>query len=123
MNDTNAQPEDPRNSYTSTFSAIFDKYALIIHGYVVRFCHDPEEADRIVGDVFTQFLEKLSLRKRPSSNPRIILYRTAYDTVAGYLRAGGKKLPSFIPSLPSREEEQALTAAAFSALNKRPDRS
>jgi len=99
-------------------SAIFDEYAPLIYKYVGRFCHDFQETDRITGDVFTLYLEKTSLRKRPPSDPRITLYRIAYDALVKHLHVGGQVLPAFIASLPSREAEQEIRKATLSATDK-----
>jgi len=104
----------------NALNAIFNEYALIIHQYVVCFCHDSQEADRIFGDVFVQLLEKLSLRKRPPFDPRITLYRIAYDAISKHLEANQQKPPVFTKTLPSREEEGAIKAASLSALNTAP---
>jgi DNA-directed RNA polymerase specialized sigma24 family protein len=96
------------------FRAIFDQYAALIHHYVEKFCHDPAQADHISGDVFAQLLEKLSLRRRLPSDPRIHVYRTAYDVISKHLRARGQQPPEFIKSLPSPEEEQAIKTATLS---------
>jgi len=99
------------------FHAIFDQYAPIIHQYVGRFCPDPEDVDSVFGDIYLQLLEKFTLWKRPPSDPRLSLYRTAYDTLVKHLRARGQEPPSFINSLPSREEEQVIKEAYLAALN------
>ena len=82
MNDKNAPLEEPQKPDYRVLAAIFDEYALVIYQYVVRFCHDPMEAERIFGDVFVQLLEKIAIRKRPPSDPRIPLYRIAYDNLS-----------------------------------------
>ena len=118
MNDKNAPLEEPQKPDDRVLAAIFYEYALIIHQYVVRFCHDPMEAERIFGDVFVQFLEKIAIRKRPPSDPRIPLYRIAYDTIPRHVGASVQKPPTFIKSLLSQEEEGAIKAASLSALNR-----
>jgi len=59
-------------------SQIFDLYAPLIYGYLLRLCHDPEQADQIVGDVFSKLLDKLSEGKGPRTNLRSYLYQIAY---------------------------------------------
>ena len=75
MNDTNTQPEASQNPDYRAVYVIFDEYAPLIYKYVGGFCHDPEEAEGIFGDVFAHLLEKTSLRKRPPSDARINMYR------------------------------------------------
>ncbi len=57
---------------------IFDTYAPPLYGYILRLCHDPEQADHIVGDVFSKLLEKLADGKGPHKNLRSYLYQIAY---------------------------------------------
>jgi len=118
MNGPFAQPKVPQNPDYRAVSTIFDEYAPLVHKYVGRFCQDPEEEDSITGDVFVQYPEKLSLRKRPPSDPRISLSRIAYGAIVKCLQASEQKPPAFITSLPSREEEQVTKNAFLSALNQ-----
>jgi RNA polymerase sigma-70 factor (ECF subfamily) len=60
---------------------IFDMYAPAIYKYVLRFCHDPVESDRIVGEVFTELLRKFSGGQGPQKNLRLFLYQIAYQLV------------------------------------------
>jgi len=64
------------------------------------------------------YLEKLGLRKRPPSDPRISLYRMAYDTLARHVGASRQQPLAFIPSLPSRQEEQVMIKTYRTAWNK-----
>jgi RNA polymerase sigma-70 factor (ECF subfamily) len=57
---------------------IFDSYAPALYGYILRLCHDPEQADQIVGDVFSKLLEKLADGQGPHKNLRSYLYQIAY---------------------------------------------
>ena len=57
---------------------VFDLYSQPIYSYLLRLCHDPEQADQIVGDVFSKLLEKLSEGKGPRTNLRSYLYQIAY---------------------------------------------
>ena len=59
-------------------SKIFDLYATAIYNYVLRLCRDPEQADQIVGDVFSKLLDKLAEGKGPRTNLRSYLYQIAY---------------------------------------------
>ncbi|HSB66225.1 MAG TPA: sigma-70 family RNA polymerase sigma factor [Anaerolineales bacterium] len=60
---------------------IFDRYASAIYKYVLRFCHDPVESDRLVGEVFTELLGKFSGGQGPQKNLRLFLYQIAYPLV------------------------------------------
>lgn len=57
---------------------IFDIYAQPIYSYLLRLCQDAEQADQIVGDVFSKLLEKLADGKGPRTNLRSYLYQIAY---------------------------------------------
>lgn len=59
-------------------SRIFDLYASAIYNYALRLSRDPEQADRIVGDVFAKLLDKLADGKGPRTNLRSYLYQIAY---------------------------------------------
>jgi RNA polymerase sigma-70 factor (ECF subfamily) len=61
-----------------TLSLIFDAYAPAIYRYSFRFCHDSIESDQIVGEVFTQFLERLAAGEGPLTNLRSHIYQIAY---------------------------------------------
>ena len=61
-------------------TTIFDSYAPAIYKYALRLCHDPIEADNIVGDVFSQLLEQFAGGKGPRTNLRskgspLVLYK------------------------------------------------
>jgi len=62
----------------TALTAIFDQYAPAIYGYILRLCHNPEQADQIVGDVFSKLLDKLADGKGPRTNLRSYLYQIAY---------------------------------------------
>jgi RNA polymerase sigma-70 factor, ECF subfamily len=65
---------------------IFDLYAPTLFRYAMRLCHDPAEADRIVGDVFAQLLEQLSSGRGPRTNLRSYLYQIAYHVLVDHVR-------------------------------------
>ena len=62
----------------AALATIFDSYAPALYGYILRLCHDPEQADQIIGDVFSKLLEKLADGKGPHKNLRSYLYQIAY---------------------------------------------
>jgi RNA polymerase sigma-70 factor (ECF subfamily) len=61
-----------------TLSLIFDTYAPAIFRYSYRLCHDSVESDKIVGEVYTQFLERLAAGEGPLTNLRSYIYQIAY---------------------------------------------
>lgn len=67
-------------------AAIFDLYAPNIYGYVLRLCHNPDQADQIVGDVFSKLLDKFAEGKGPRKNLRSYLYQIAYHLFIDHTR-------------------------------------
>ncbi|HUF00409.1 MAG TPA: RNA polymerase sigma factor [Anaerolineales bacterium] len=67
-------------------AVIFDLYAPPIYTYVLRLCHNPIDSDRLVGNVFAQFLEKLATGQGPLTNLRSYLYKIAYHLVVDQAR-------------------------------------
>ncbi len=95
--------------------AIFDLYSPAIYKYTLRLCRDCIEADQIVGDVFAQFVERVSRGEGPKTNLRSYLYQIAYHLVVDHARERQRTLPideaAMKPeeeSLPSKVEEQIL---------------
>ncbi len=84
---------------------VFDTYAPAIYNYALRLCGDPAESDKIVGNVFTQLLEKVTADKGIPVNLRSYLYQVAYHFVnkqicrTPYLASleTGKRSPNEIP--------------------------
>lgn len=72
---------------------IFDIYAQPIYSYLLRLCQDPEQADQIVGDVFSKLLEKLAEGKGPRTNLRSYLYQIAYHLFIDQTRYNQKIAP------------------------------
>lgn len=64
----------------------FERYAPLLYKYVLRLCHDPQEADDVVGDVFSRLLNRLSEGKGPRENLRSYLYQTAYHIIVDHTR-------------------------------------
>jgi RNA polymerase sigma-70 factor (ECF subfamily) len=95
---------------------IFDNYAPALFRYAVRLCHDPAEADRIVGDVFAQLLEHLSDGRGPRTNLRSYLYQITYHVLIDHVRDASHvtpmedalNLPDGMVSVARQVEEQEL---------------
>jgi len=106
---------------------IFDEYAPAIYKYALRLCHDPIEADNIVGDVFSQLLEQFAAGKGPQTNLRSYLYQTAYHLVVDKSRDNKHTAPLDVAinmqdksrsvSTPTQIEERVLMEALVSAMN------
>jgi RNA polymerase sigma-70 factor (ECF subfamily) len=72
---------DARKLDPDAWMAIFDKYAPAIFRYALRFCHDPNVSDNIVGDVFAQLLEDFAAGRGPITNLRVHIYQIAYHSM------------------------------------------
>ena len=69
-----------------SLTAIFDQYATGIFRYTLRLCGDPLLADQIVGDVFSNLLEKVAVGEGPRTNVRSYLFQSAYHAVVDRAR-------------------------------------
>jgi RNA polymerase sigma-70 factor, ECF subfamily len=65
---------------------VFERYAPLVYKYALRMCHDPQEADDVVGDVFSRLLIRLTEGKGPRENLRSYLYQTAYHIIVDHTR-------------------------------------
>jgi RNA polymerase sigma-70 factor (ECF subfamily) len=116
MNGESSLLEAARKGDSTALGQIFDIYAPAIFRYAVRLCHDPSEADRIVGDVFAQLLEQLSSGKGPRTNLRSYLYQIAYHVLVDHVREASHvssveealDLPDSRMSVGAQIEEQEL---------------
>jgi RNA polymerase sigma-70 factor, ECF subfamily len=108
-------------------TTIFDSFAPAIYKYALRLCHDPIEADNIVGDVFSQLLEQFAGGKGPRTNLRSYLYQTAYHLVVDRSRENKHTAPLEVAinvqekerTVPTATqiEERVLMEALVSAMN------
>lgn len=108
-------------------TAIFDSFAPAIYKYALRLCHDPIEADNIVGDVFSQLLEQFASGRGPRTNLRSYLYQTAYHLVVDHSRENKHTAPLEVAiNMQERErtvptatqiEERVLMEALVTAMN------
>lgn len=62
-------------------TAVFEQYAPLVFKYSLRLCRDPQEADDVVGEVFSRLLDALTQGKGPQKNLRSYLYQTAYHII------------------------------------------
>lgn len=108
--------EGARKGDPQALGKIFDIYAPALFRYAVRLCHDPAEADRIVGDVFAQLLEHLSDGRGPRTNLRSYLYQITYHVLVDHVRDASHvssmeealNLPDGVQSVAGQVEEQEL---------------
>ena len=78
MADTSALLKAAKRLDQDALEKIFDLYAPVIYNYLLRLCQDPVQADQIVGDIFSRFLDQLAAGKGPRANLRSYLYQIAY---------------------------------------------
>lgn len=103
---------------------IFDGYASALYNYALRLGHDPIMADHIVGDVFANLLEQLSVGRGPKTNLRSYLYQTAHHMIIDHGRSSRRHAPIDVAdslgvdgrSTSTRLEDQAMLDVILKAL-------
>ncbi len=116
MADESVLLEAARQRDPEAIGQIFDEYAPSLFRYALRLCHDPAEADQIVGDVFAQLLEQITSGKGPRTNLRAYLYQITYHVIVDHSREeahvasmdDAMHLPDGMMSVASQVEEQEL---------------
>jgi len=93
MTDTSALLKAAKRLDQDALEKIFDLYAPVIYNYLLRLCRDPIQADQIVGDVFSRFLDQLAAGKGPSTNLRSYLYQIAYHLFIDQARYSQRVAP------------------------------
>jgi len=126
MNDESALLKAAKRLNSDALVAVFDTYATAIYKYALRLCHDPGEADHIVGDVFAQFLDKLAAGQGPLTNLRSYLYQIAYHLIVDRARHNHRFAPleavtdlhgrSVNPSIQSQVEDRMIMEALISSM-------
>ena len=127
MSDEVALLRAARKLDPEALAAIFDLYAPAIYKYGLRLCHDPVDADNLVGDVFAQLLEKLADGQGPLANLRSYLYQTAYHLIVDRARHNQRftrlevmintSAHLFTPSTQAKVEERVLMDGLVATLN------
>jgi RNA polymerase sigma-70 factor (ECF subfamily) len=125
MTDPSALLKAARRLDKGALTDIFDLYASEIYNYILRLCQDPIQADQVVGDVYSRFLEQLSLGKGPHTNLRAYLYQTAYHLFIDQARETQRFAPIeiiefFAPdnyTVQDAVENRALLDAVMIAIN------
>ena len=93
------QPDDTtllmaiRNMDKDALATVFDCYAPILYKYAFRLCGNPDEADGIVGDVFSELLDHLKRGKGPRENLRSYLFQIAYHKIVDNARERQRTTP------------------------------
>ena len=104
---------------------VFDLYAPAIYNYALRLCQDPVQADQIVGDVFSKFLDQMAVGLGPKKNLRSYLYQIAYHLFIDQTREHQRMAPIEIVdylapdtrSIQSVIENRALMDTVMLAIN------
>jgi len=127
MNDVVSLLKAAQKLDEDALTAIFDQYAPAIYKYTLRLCHDPIQADNIVGDVFAQLLEQFAAGKGPRTNLRSYLYQTAYHLVVDRSRDNQHTAPlevavdrldrGQLTPTQTQIEERVMMEALISAMN------
>jgi len=93
------QPEDAtlleaiRNLDQDALAAVFDQYAPILFKYAMHLCGNADEADDIVGHVFSELLRHLKKGKGPRDNLRAYLFQIAYHKIVDQARDRQRTTP------------------------------
>jgi RNA polymerase sigma-70 factor (ECF subfamily) len=93
------QPDDAtllkaiQNLEQDALAAVFDSYAPILFKYAMRLCGNPDEADGIVGHVFSELLKQLKKGKGPRENLRAYLFQIAYHKIVDNARHRQRTTP------------------------------
>lgn len=125
MTDPSALLKAARRLDKGALAEIFDLYAPDIYNYILRLCQDPVQADQVVGDVFSRFLDQLARGKGPHTNLRAYLYQTAYHLFIDQTRETQRFAPIeitdfFAPdnyTIQDAVENRALLDAVMIAIN------
>ena len=125
MEDTSALLKAAKRLDQDALEKIFDLYAPVIYNYLLRLCRDPVEADQVVGDVFSRFLDQLAAGKGPRTNLRSYLYQIAYHLFIDRTRYSQRNAPIEIveyiatgpDSVQSEVENRALLDTVLLAIN------
>lgn len=125
MEDTSALLKAAKRLDQVALEKIFDLYAPLLYNYLLRLCQDPIQADQIVGDVFSRFLDQLAAGKGPRTNLRSYLYQIAYhlfiDQTREYQRVAPIEIVEYIEpdteSVQTEVEKRALLDTVLQAIN------
>jgi RNA polymerase sigma-70 factor (ECF subfamily) len=85
--------EAAKNMDQGALVGIFDLYSSAIYKYALCLCHNPADADNIVGDVFARLLDQLAAGKGPRTNLRSYLYQAAYHLIVDEVRFSRRVAP------------------------------
>jgi RNA polymerase sigma-70 factor (ECF subfamily) len=125
MSNTSALLKAAKRLDQDALAEIFDRYAPVIYNYVLRLCQDQVQADQIVGDVFSRFLDQLAVGKGPRTNLRSYLYQIAYHLFVDQTRDSQRVAPieivdhvaSDTQSVQTEVENRSLLDTVLLAIN------
>ena len=125
MNNPSALLKTARRLDKRALEQVFDLYAPAIYNYVLRLCQDPVQADQIVGDVFSKFLDQMAVGLGPKKNLRSYLYQIAYhlfiDQARDHQRMAPIEIVDFLApdtrSIHTVVENRALMETVMLAIN------
>ena len=107
------QPDDAtllkaiQNLDEDALVVVFDSYAPILYKYAMRLCGNSDEADDIVGHVFSELLRHLKKGTGPRDNLRAYLFQIAYHKIIDQAHDRQRTTPlDTISSLSSGESIQ-----------------
>lgn len=82
-----------RNLDQDALTDVFDQYAPLLYKYALRLCGNPDEADDIVGHVFSELLRHLKIGNGPRDNLRAYLFQIAYHKIVDQARDRQRTTP------------------------------
>ncbi|MEJ5225791.1 MAG: sigma-70 family RNA polymerase sigma factor [Anaerolineales bacterium] len=81
MRDDSALLQAIRRFDEGALEELFDSFAPVIFRYAMRLIGNVEDANDVVGEVFSELLKQLRLGRGPRDNLRAYLYQIAYHKV------------------------------------------
>lgn len=110
MKDTSALLKAAKRLNKEALEKVFDVYSHAIYNYALRLCQDPVQADQIVGDTFSRFLDQVAAKKGPRKNLRSYLYQTAYHLFIDQTREHQRMAPIEIVDFIAPDDKQSIQA-------------
>lgn len=81
MKDDSALLKGVQQFDESALDELFDNFAPLVYRYALRLTGNLEDANDVVGDVFSELLKQLRLGRGPRENLRAYLYQIAYHKI------------------------------------------
>ncbi len=103
MRDDVALIQSIRRFDEGALEELFDSFAPIIFRYALRLTGNIDDANDIVGDVFSELLKQLRMGRGPRDNLRAYLYQIAYHKIIDMAHKS-RRISDLDDTLPQRVE-------------------